>query len=516
MKGVKLLVVDDAIQICTGISEGIEWKKYGIDEVLVAYDGLTGLDIVKEKEPEIVISDIRMGGLDGLELSQTILQTAPLTRIILLSAYSDFEYARKGLEIGVFAYELKPLCISKIISCVQNAVCAWNKLMKIDKAASEYESFRKANILKEILEDHSENGSADIVSFCNIYDLKIDESYVCVLLHNQSVLLEEDVCEQLLQSYHGAFCRVSAEESLILLECSGSRLYQEYLHVEVKRFIRDQAPENTVGGGSSGSGLVHLAKMYQEAKQAIAHCFYFGSGSYVRWTNGLAFSEEPIAVPHVPKLPSGICALSDQNEMETWISDIYSRFISDETKHTPQCIHAFSIGLLNEIQQSFTQILGESNEQLSAATHKMSVSAPYRYLRDYQAAVQNAYRELYEQCFAVGDNSLDHFALRCRFYIGNHYQNDISVQDMADYFGITPNYFSHIFKKTMGVSFSWYLNMIKIKQANHLLQQGTYSTTDVAKAVGFSNYKYFHRVYRKYMNCAPTQHSEDNEDHQND
>ena len=105
----KLLIVDDEMPIRKGLEHGIDWAAIGIDQVFSAENGLVALDLCHKHKPELVITDIRMPGINGLELSQQILRLYSPVRIIILSGYSEFSYAQEALKIGVADYLLKPI-----------------------------------------------------------------------------------------------------------------------------------------------------------------------------------------------------------------------------------------------------------------------------------------------------------------------------------------------------------------------------------------------------------------------
>ena len=101
---VELLIVDDEVQIRMGIEKGIPWKNFGITKVTSAPNGIEALRILEEEPVRILITDIRMPGINGLELAQKAKEIRPDIRIIILSGYSEFEYAKKAINIGVGDY----------------------------------------------------------------------------------------------------------------------------------------------------------------------------------------------------------------------------------------------------------------------------------------------------------------------------------------------------------------------------------------------------------------------------
>jgi two-component system response regulator YesN len=114
----KLLILDDDVQIREGVEKSIDWKCIGIDEVKSAGDGVSGLKMAFSFRPDIILSDVRMPGINGLELLREIKEILPHSKVILISGYDDFEYLQKAVKYKADAYELKPVKVQHLINLV--------------------------------------------------------------------------------------------------------------------------------------------------------------------------------------------------------------------------------------------------------------------------------------------------------------------------------------------------------------------------------------------------------------
>jgi two-component system response regulator YesN len=114
----KLLILDDDIQIREGLEQGIDWKSAGFEEVRSVGDGVTGLRLAREMVPDIVLSDVRMPGMDGLEFLRALKGMFPRIKVVLISGYDDFEYLQKAVRYHADAYELKPVKIRRLLSLI--------------------------------------------------------------------------------------------------------------------------------------------------------------------------------------------------------------------------------------------------------------------------------------------------------------------------------------------------------------------------------------------------------------
>lgn len=118
----KLMIVDDEKQICSGLAETINWNEYGINTVLTAENGFSAIEMLNKCTVDIFIIDISMPGMDGLELASKVKEICSEARIILLTGYSEFEYAKKAIKIGVDEYFLKPVRVVELLTLVSKLV----------------------------------------------------------------------------------------------------------------------------------------------------------------------------------------------------------------------------------------------------------------------------------------------------------------------------------------------------------------------------------------------------------
>ena len=115
---IKVFLVEDEIIIRNGIKNSINWEMHGYDFVGEASDGELALPMILEKKPDILITDIKMPFMDGLELSEQVKKVLPATKIMILSVYNEFDYAKMAIKIGVTDYLLKPISSEKLLDAV--------------------------------------------------------------------------------------------------------------------------------------------------------------------------------------------------------------------------------------------------------------------------------------------------------------------------------------------------------------------------------------------------------------
>lgn len=128
---IKLLIVDDEVQIRKGIEKGIPWKELGISKVQSAPNGVAALEIIRAERTDILITDIRMPGMDGLELARKAKTVQENMHIIILSGFSEFDYAKQAISIGVKDYLLKPIKVRELTDNVISIVKKMQEEVKV-------------------------------------------------------------------------------------------------------------------------------------------------------------------------------------------------------------------------------------------------------------------------------------------------------------------------------------------------------------------------------------------------
>ena len=154
----KLLIVDDEEMICQAIANIIDWKSYNIQLVGTCTDGVEAYHTILDECPDIVITDIRMPGISGLELIERINRTDLCTQFVILSGYGEFEYAKRAMKCGVQHYLLKPCTETQIIDCIQEVTKDYYKIAFAGDIKPEHDSRAFHNLHKTLIRNMIREG----------------------------------------------------------------------------------------------------------------------------------------------------------------------------------------------------------------------------------------------------------------------------------------------------------------------------------------------------------------------
>ncbi|WP_217593520.1 helix-turn-helix domain-containing protein [Cohnella sp. GbtcB17] len=519
----KLLIADDDRQIREGIKEGIDWASLGIEEVLTASSGTEAFELFSAALPELVVMEDDMPGMDGLELLRRIKDARPATKVIILSGYNDFKYLKKAIQWDAADYEMKPIRARSLIRLIKKVS------EEIVRERVSEETFRKylASHKELFVEDLANGRIGDrlilLDGLMQYYRFDAKGTLLLVRIErdrsgaeaeaaearssNEAMLLsagegrESEAGELWLETKDGALI------GLIKLE-TASYLYARHAAVSLKNRLTDRIREAYAAGGCSWSAGIsgpgsaaEFNGLLMQAKEALDRRLYAGKGAVHAFGDadrlrddtirGVADDEDFKALIR----EAGAARLAERIDAE------FAR-LREEKAYSEKSVAAYCktlirlLVLVRESSAELAEFVRVRSEQLD--------SLPFNELGEYADFVRTAYDEVFGPYGHAGAARLSALMQLADAFIRQHYTQELTVERVAEYVGKTPNYFSHLFKKEMGVPFREYVNRLRIAKAKELIERTTDRIYEIGERVGFSDYAYFTQVFRKLEGCPPT------------
>jgi len=516
----KLLIADDEVQIRTGLAEGIDWSMFDIDQVYSAANGTEAWELYNRHLPDIVITDIRMPGMDGLELSRAIKRKTPSAAVILLSGYADFQYAKEAIQIGVADYELKPVKLRSLIEMVK---AAQHKLLAHRQEERERRTLQAARCLEKLALGEQSNfsmGACEIVRYLT----NTDGSFVCMALEwdgyavRLSALSPErreqmyaEVGKQLLSRFASEeYVATDMRERRFYVLCRLAQVYSadsweasvRQWHWDLNGTLTDKFGI-TVSLGMSAPGPVEaLLRLMGEACGALNGKLVHGGGVVFRAVPGF------VPVRHYP-LPLIVEQKLAEAVLHLDVATV-NALIDRQFEEAGQ-IAGLSREGVEELCVELLRILygvwpEERKEERRSDRPESSraIFLHYEIMQTYKEEVLRRYMMTLERQRNGSSGKHTYLIAQATDYIRSHYKSELTVETLAEVTGITPNYFSHLFNKEVGVPFREYLNRLRIDEAKQLLRSTNLLAYEVMDRVGFQNYKYFCQVFKKSEGCSPS------------
>lgn len=527
-----VLLVDDEPIICKGFANIIDWNKLNCRICGIAYDGMEGKEKIAELKPHIIISDISMPGLNGLDMVKETRQIIPYSKVIILTGYRNFEYAQEALKLGAFDYILKPSKVEEITSIVKRAVMQLNfEMRKEDEMENLKKHFEKAMpILKEKL-------LYDIISYRNVDDHVLNE----LTLYNVSIInfimsvIEVDVnmqenkpdndkylyrfgvintfSDMLSEKYIVERVNISSSRIAFIIQLPeiSSKIQQDlYKNIcDLQQFVSKCFDFTITAAVSSiGHGTHDLPDKMKECVYALQHKFYMGNGSIILYKDlapmlknkDLSFMED------LQKLLIESIYAGNEEEVKSLMSRIYEN-ISKVGAADRDSIKFFYWGIFEaiyNIRKSFKP--SERGER-----EKNSIINIYNLV--HEADDLNTLHETLEQSVidivnkikVYNQSHIDITMERAAQYIRDNYNSSISLNDVAEHTYVSTYYLSRMFKKYFDKNFVDFLNEIRMEKAKQYLKDPKYKTYEVGELVGIPDAHYFSKLFKKFTGITATE-----------
>lgn len=514
---IKMLIVDDEPIICRGLRETIPWSAIGVEVAGDASDGAEALELIDAQPVDLVMTDINMDGMDGLALAKALRERHPHIRIIILSGYDDFEYARGALRIGVEDYLLKPVNVNELMGMVQRIGAELK-----EEAVRRKEQLRGSwlNWLHRLMQS---GGVPD-------GDLPPD-----VQAEAQGYRIVASQLED-----YALWCERSTEEQRQAARRDWERSVQRSLSEDAQEFVSFFPHPNLlismcIGPREAGRESLLAALTALPAPAAEGHRFHFGvspffrslTETYARCTEAIeavqlcAALQERTVLFHGDEVPlRRNRALGAEEELEKELVNVLFSGTAEELDNVLgtmlEQLRAKGRSLA-DIDQAFRELklviqrrlrtsAIELSEEIEAVLEKQTDLYAHNSYRALAALIRHELASLFSLIHSLSGGK-NHWAVdRVKKYIAAHYTADLKASEVAAWLKITPNYFSIVFNQSFGKGFAEYLNEVRIEHAKQFLS-GTHDRVfEIADKVGYKDYKYFCSMFKAYTGVTPTQY----------
>lgn len=510
----KIMLVDDERIILDGISQMMDWPSLGIELVGTAQNGLEAYDRIKELLPDIVVSDIKMPGMDGLELVATTNKTHPNIRFVLLSGFGEFDYASQAMQYGVKHYLLKPTNEKKIAEALSEIVEALELnnereqfIQGMKQGMKKVMPHVKEQVLKEFVTNKT-YGSRDWEYYRGLFQFEFENPVRLLLFQLEGefefehLFAIKNIAQDLLDAT--LLSTTIGDHVLILIE-DKHELPELYRRIhEIRDTFQHYYKRDTTIALSEPDRITGARNLYQETLQCLNYRFYLGEGGLITRKDTeiqdlaaakatFSFEEEKLMMP----VQSG-----HLEEAELALADLMQ-----ELKRAQLDINMTKSYV---IQQFVSLIRLGDPQQMNRYYGQMTELAEMNTLQAIQSHLEATVKELTE--FHYERNVVKHTSIVRKVIeiveeqLGN---SDLSLNLVAhEMLYMNADYLGKLFKKETGEKFSNYVMKARIKQATELMTRDPdIKIFEMAELLGFGdNPQYFSQVFKKQMGCTPSEY----------
>jgi len=496
----RILIVEDEVKIRMGISKLIS-QHTGHKVVGEAKNGIEGLEMILKFHPDLIISDIRMPSMDGLEMLEELEKMGVHYHCVILSGYSEFDYAKKAIRYGVDDYLLKPIAaedVNAILEKVQEKLDLESRQM-----LGTPEGYIRDIILGN-LEANQENCDK-LMRIGHLEDAGI--SYLLLAYMGNVDMRYRQHCENAFEKMKGKYpyYRIfivyieSTQELVVLVQCD---LPMGEIISKVERMIflgisKDEQPVWTIGEIDTISNMRSQAKKLQEN---YVYGMAFGYHHLITQKEVEDFRPQEYKYPKFleNKIRIAICdgGYEKLNLYAAWFQE-YLRDAGYDPAHIRNGymkMLSFISNMAQEVSTPIYQQIKDINimKALGEAVTLQEIEQGFRMIIDKFMVSENKKEDI-----------RNYTIKKALVYIREHYQEGISLEIVADNLEITPEYLSTLFNKEVGLNFTTFVKRFRISHAKRLLKGSELKIYQIASEVGYNDPKYFNRVFKEEVGISP-------------
>lgn len=493
-----ILLVDDEASVLESLTTSIPWSQFGIDTILTASDGSQALELFSVHRIDLLITDIKMPGMDGMELLHRVREQYPATHCILLTAYGEFEYARVAVKLGVENYLLKPLQIEEIEETINKA---------LDNIYTNRENskllFRNNILLRWVSGSISSEELSERSTLLSINIYLSSYCIICLKKKTKSVSLTAFVSEcqnrfaeseglSSLELYH-----FWDDKGRYVVIAGGRRIQIDELTAAFYRTADDLGITSclALAAGQTVRESEAVAESYQSACSLIETADLSSDTMILLPQKQAAKREDELLTKHLLSLYHE----SDSQIRSDGFCDLASSLSAPAQKSdTGAILSGLSAGLIHMLLLEFPN-QPDIQEQLHHRIHLFSqmysgedLAIAITELLEYGYVL---FRYYFEQLSPVIQSALG--------YIHKHYADSLSIKEFCVRNKMSTAYLGYLFKKETGMFFNNYLTQYRICCSIELLKNSDAKISDIAKQVGFSSTSYYISCFKKQTGLSP-------------
>lgn len=534
MNEIKVFLVEDEMVIRRGIKNSIDWEKEGYIFCGEASDGELAYPMIIKEKPDILITDIRMPFMDGLELCKLVKKELPNIKILILSGYDEFDYTKEAIRLGVTEYLLKPISSGKLLEAL-NGVSESIRREKEDKdlvrkymeEMRENTEHEKQKFFEQMIAGNL--SMADALETGKKYEMNLSAGMYNLLLFRFTLGEENRKSGELLREAEYAIEKLTerleyvfefqrgVEGWAFLLMADNEEQMSERvkeLSKDLEEIMKNYSTIAYFGGiGQPVARLRELEESFREAERALAARFTMElnriiSVEDIRMAQNVDTLDD-IEITSFGEIEKTRTMLEKflnngaEDEIDEFV-DVYINELPEENLKSVlmrQYIIMDAYIVMMSFCEKIEGIEGEMQAQSEELKNSMKTSQTLEEIKNY---IRMLLKKIIGVRDTISGRRYSDIIEIAKDQIRKTYMSDeISLNTIAAEVGMSPSYFSSIFSKEMGKTFVEYLTEIRMDRAKELLMCSSMKTSEIGYEVGYKDPHYFSYIFKKTQNCTP-------------
>lgn len=542
----KLILVDDEEDVREGVVREVDWEAIGFEVIEKAENGREALEMVERLQPDVVVTDIQMPFMNGLQLAEAIRERFPTIKLIILTGHDEFEYAQRAIKLHIDEYVLKPFSAQELINAllkvkgqIQEEVAHRENVQLLMEHYRKSMPVLKENFLATLM--NRKLPREEVYEKAANYGIEMSgKSFVAAVMSIDGVLIPEEELENRGELSKSVSLKYSPDQALkyfALLNITEEivdkhRLGLVFMHNDQVVVLSVRESENRE------TALLESMKVLEEVRQNVEKYLKFtltvGIGTVMKDVTKISYSYEDAVLALDYRLILGNNRIISIDDVE--MRSVEKVRFDDVKEHAlTRCI---KVGTSQEIRETMDELFQGIEGAVSVKDYQIYLLEiltcilkaakdsnlnvdevfgdnfiPFTEINKF-TSLEEAKHWLAELCASM----MNHIATDRQYtyknlvemakeYTKNHYhEGDITINKVCGHLHISAGYFSSIFKKETKMTFVNYLNHIRMEAAKEMLRSTDMKALEIAEKVGYADANYFSFSFRKNVGVSPKEY----------
>jgi two-component system, response regulator YesN len=515
----KALLVDDEMLDLEGLKQFIPWKELNIKVIGAASSGFEAIDILKEESIDLLITDIKMPIMSGLELFDKARKLYPNLKAIFISGYEDFQYAKKALEMSASAYVLKPVDDDELVEILKSVVSSMDeerthKDLKLQ--IKESLPYLRNELIHQLI-DGSYNPST-LYSMINHCEIKWQDRKLCAVvleiddfewrITNHTEGEREYLQQRLMNSleekfdaYSLGYCCKIGKNRLALIRNDTDLDTMEKMKSFIKEYKISEDVSLTCGVGGTVSIPEEIIYSYRQAIEALDYKMFLGKNKVITILDMRGEAAEDVS--SLEKKLEGLFSGIDSCELERIQEAAEDLFAFVGRLHKKIMVYNLIFHVLLKLNLHLNSVNEKLESFIGLEKEYSEVLFKFETVEDIKTWLINKLLMIAERLHSKKQKPNRKLIREIEKYVEDNLNDKLTLKDVANHFAFSPNYLGFIFKEETNEAFSDFMIRKRLEKAKELLQDPKLKIYEIADIVGYKNLTYFSRQFKEYFGITP-------------
>ena len=515
----KVMIVDDELDILYGLQMMLDWESMGFQITAMCMDGYEALEMCEQNVPDIIVTDIRMSGMDGLSLGQKIRECYPRTRLIILTSYSEYSYLQKAIDLRVAAYLLKPVDEEKLKEALLKAASEIDAQEAVAQRLDDLASYRARSTGAVLFSAYAKLLSGEQTLWEAEQEavqesIREGKTYIMIAREDASPhFAQTGDAETEAFFYKSLTIAVRNRSNLLYSEYRDGQAMFVFATEEIGQFLEKLRATCDARLNGTYSLLVtdaitepeELVILRAKAKKQLTNEMFFGRSGSDYYLN---VGEAPAPQPEKPsaewkqELEHAIMS-ADANQVEM-VMDDYLRYLQSRKAQMNEHLASAAV---SRIEKIILEILEHQckigADELEELRFSLLLTRHMYSLEQIIHFITNQTLDVLENTAGQSRNAVPDVLKPVLQYIHENYTEALTLESMAKKFHLNASYLSRIFSKSTGQNYMSYVTNLRIEHAKKLLAGTDQVISEVAACCGFLNEPTFYATFKRCTGISP-------------